>query len=66
MMSILLPVLTFTQYCYPYLIHVGLDGIKSYHANLKSPADNLCKQFDPRSGLRKNVGPDLDPNRLTL
>ena len=28
-------------------------------------ADNLCKQFGPRSGPT-NVGPDLDPNCLTL
>ena len=26
-------------------------------------ADNLCKQFGPRS-FRQNVGPDLDPNFL--
>ena len=30
-----------------------------------SSADSLCKQFGPRSD-RENVGPDLDPNRLTL
>ena len=29
-----------------------------------SSADNLRKQFGPRSGPT-NVGPDLDPNRLT-
>ena len=28
-------------------------------------ADNLCKQFGPRSA-RQNAGPDLDPNCLTL
>ena len=28
-------------------------------------ADNLCKQFGPRSGPT-NVGPDLDQNYLTL
>ena len=28
-------------------------------------ADNLCKQFGPRSGSTK-VGPDLDPNCLTF
>ena len=32
---------------------------------LLSSADNLCKQCGPRSG-RQNVGPDLDPNCLTL
>ena len=32
---------------------------------LVSSADNLCKQFGPRSG-RQNVGPDLDQNCLTL
>ena len=32
---------------------------------LVSSADNLCKQFGPRSGPT-NVGPDLDPNCLTL
>ena len=31
-----------------------------------SSADNLCKQFGPRSGPTQNVGPDLDPNCLTL
>ena len=31
-----------------------------------SSADNLCKQFGPRSAPTKNVGPDLDPNCLTL
>ena len=31
---------------------------------LVSPADNQCKQFDPRSS--KNAGADLDPNFLTL
>ena len=32
-------------------------------------ADILCKQFGPRSGpteYRHSVGPDLDPNHLTL
>ena len=32
---------------------------------LLSVVCNLCKQFGPRSG-RQNVGPDLDPNCLTL
>ena len=37
-----------------------------------SSADNLCKQFGPRSGptsrraSRRDVGPDLDPNCLTF
>ena len=29
-------------------------------------ADDLRKQFGPRSGPTKNVGPDLDPNYLPL
>ena len=32
---------------------------------LVSSADNLCKQLDPDQA-RQNVGPDLDPNCLTL
>ena len=32
---------------------------------LVSSADNIFKQFGPRSGPKK-VGPDLDPNCLTL
>ena len=32
---------------------------------LVSSADNLCKQFGPRSG-QTNVRPDLDPNCLAL
>ena len=32
---------------------------------LVSSADNFCKLFGPRSGPT-NVGPDLDPNYLTL
>ena len=32
---------------------------------LVSPADNLCRQFVPRSGT-KNLVTDLDPNCLTL
>ena len=32
---------------------------------LLSSADNLCRQFGPDQD-RQNVGPDLDPNRLTL
>ena len=33
-----------------------------------SPADNLCKWFGPRRPEQdgQNIGPDLDPNRLTL
>ena len=30
-----------------------------------SYADNLCKQFGPDQDLQ-NIGPDLDPNSLTL
>ena len=30
-----------------------------------SSADNLCKQLDPDQA-RQNVGPDSDPNCLTL
>ena len=33
---------------------------------LVSSADNLCKQFGPRSGPAKRIGQDLDPNCLTL
>ena len=42
--------------------HNPLNSFLASH-NLSS-ADNLCKQFGPRSG--QNVGPDLDPNCLTL
>ena len=33
-----------------------------------SSAENLCKQFEPRSRLKEMlpVGPDLDPNCFTL
>ena len=30
-----------------------------------SSADNICKQFDPNQ-VRHVVGPDLDPNCMTL
>ena len=32
---------------------------------LLSSADELCKSLDPDQN-RQNVGPDMDPNRLTL
>ena len=34
--------------------------------DMLSSADNICKQFKPRSGPTDNVGCDLDPNSMTL
>ena len=44
-----------------------LDGLASPLALYLqvSSADYFCKQFGPRSGPT-NVGPDLDPNCLTI
>ena len=42
---------------------LGMNGLT--HRLLIPSADNLCKQFGPRSGPT-NVGPDLGPNCLTL
>ena len=41
------------------ITHIMLTLTLCMLAGLLSSADNLCKQL-------QNVGPDLDPNRLTL
>ena len=47
---------------------ITLTRIRYNHINslpTRSSADNLCKQLDPDQA-EQNVGPDLDPNCLTL
>ena len=41
------------------------QGHKAMLPVRQSSAGDHCKQFGPRPG-RQNIGPDLDPNCLTL
>ena len=50
-----------------FLKKKGIDDIviAFVHPSDLSSVENLSKQFGPKSGLI-DVGPDLDPNSLTL